>query len=162
MSLNWNKWKVECTLPQIMHAVMTMQSKLAHLHKVKSIWKKRYIQHHLFHGVISQVEQSSYMLWYMYINRTILIFLRRKVPGQTGARTRDLRQHRLALNTNALTLWARLPFLKSSLDNGIQVWYLSTRHVANSGELLYTQCHYGRKKGTRKRHIQLKITKALG
>jgi hypothetical protein len=34
----------------------------------------------------------------------ILIFLRRKVPGQTEARTRDLRQHRLALNTNALTL----------------------------------------------------------
>jgi hypothetical protein len=35
----------------------------------------------------------------------ILIFLRRKGPGQTGARTRDLRQHRLALNTNALTLY---------------------------------------------------------
>jgi hypothetical protein len=27
-----------------------------------------------------------------------------------------------------------------SLDSGIQAWYLSTRHVANSGELLYTQC----------------------
>jgi hypothetical protein len=34
----------------------------------------------------------------------IIIFLRRKVPGQTGARTCDLRQHRLALNTNALRL----------------------------------------------------------
>jgi hypothetical protein len=36
--------------------------------------------------------------------RHVLIFLRRKVPGQTGARTRDLRQHRLSLNTNALTI----------------------------------------------------------
>jgi hypothetical protein len=27
----------------------------------------------------------------------VLIFLRRKVPGQTGARIRDLRKHRLAL-----------------------------------------------------------------
>jgi hypothetical protein len=34
----------------------------------------------------------------------VLIFLRRNVPGQTGARTRNLWQHRLALNTNALTL----------------------------------------------------------
>jgi hypothetical protein len=33
----------------------------------------------------------------------VLIFLRRKVPGQTRARTRDLRQHRLALNINALS-----------------------------------------------------------
>jgi hypothetical protein len=74
----------------------------------------------------------------------VLIFLRRKVPGQTGARTRDLRQHRLALNTNALTLWARSPFIKNngSLDSGIQAWYPSTRHVANSGELLYTQCFF--------------------
>jgi hypothetical protein len=50
-----------------------------------------------------------------------LIFLRRKVPGQTGARIRDLRQHRLALNTNVLTRWARSPFLKKngSLDSGM-------------------------------------------
>jgi hypothetical protein len=44
------------------------------------------------------------------IGINIQIFLRRKVPGQTGARTHDLRQHRLALNTNALTLWSRSPF----------------------------------------------------
>jgi hypothetical protein len=43
--------------------------------------------------------------WSLMARRVgLLIFLRRKVPGQTGARTRDLRQHRLALNTNALTL----------------------------------------------------------
>jgi hypothetical protein len=38
-------------------------------------------------------------------------------------------------------LWAKSPFLKKkgSLDSGIQSWYLSTRHVANTGELLYTQ-----------------------
>jgi hypothetical protein len=29
-----------------------------------------------------------------------------------------------------------------SLDSGIQAWYLSIRHVANSGELLYTQCFF--------------------
>jgi hypothetical protein len=29
-----------------------------------------------------------------------------------------------------------------SLDSGIQSWYLSTCHMANSGELLYTQCFF--------------------
>jgi hypothetical protein len=56
----------------------------------------------------------------------------------------QLRQHRLALNTNALTLWARSPFLKKngSVDSGIQAWYLSTCHAASLGELLYTQCFF--------------------
>jgi hypothetical protein len=63
---------------------------------------------------------------------SVLIFLRRNVPGQTGARTRDLRQHRLALNTNALTLWARSPFLKKNgfLDSGIQAWHLHCKYMS--------------------------------
>jgi hypothetical protein len=28
------------------------------------------------------------------------------------------------------------------MDSGIQAWYLNTRHVANSGELLDTQCFF--------------------
>jgi hypothetical protein len=48
-----------------------------------------------------------------------LIFLRRKVPGQTGARTRDLRQHRLALNTNALTPTNTSNFDQIFKDDGI-------------------------------------------
>jgi hypothetical protein len=70
---------------------------------------------------------------------TILIFLRRKVPGQTGARTRDPRQHRPELNTNALTLWARSPFLKRMV-----LWIVAFRHdtKANPGEPLCTQCFF--------------------
>jgi hypothetical protein len=50
----------------------------------------------------------------------VLIFFRRKVPGQTGARTRDLRQHRRALNTNAVwhhrfLFGSNSPFLRRSV-----------------------------------------------
>jgi hypothetical protein len=65
-----------------------------------------------------------------YMQPMSKIFLQRKVPE-------PIEQHRLALNTNALTLWARSP-KNGSLDSGIQAWYLSARHMANSGELLYT------------------------
>jgi hypothetical protein len=39
-------------------------------------------------------QKAMYLIFNLII---LLIFLRRKVPGQTGARTRDLWQHRLAL-----------------------------------------------------------------
>jgi hypothetical protein len=59
----------------------------------------------------------------------IIIFLRRKVPGQTGAWTHDLRQHRLhaALNTNVLTLLARSPFVHDA-----NVWLVSSSGLSSS------------------------------
>jgi hypothetical protein len=74
----------------------------------------------------------------------ILIFLRRKVPGQTGARTRDLRQNRLALNTNALTLWARddwemLPYGQSYVTHVNFVTFCrKTRHRQNKTNWIIT------------------------
>jgi hypothetical protein len=73
--------------------------------------------------------QGEYIIH--YIIYYILIYLRRKVPGQTGARTRDLRQHRLTLNTNALTLWARSPFLKRMV-----LWTVAFRHMTRFGNEL--------------------------
>jgi hypothetical protein len=53
----------------------------------------------------------------------ILIFLRRKVPGQTGARTRDLRQHRLALKYQRSNPLSQIAILKRMV-----LWTVAFRH----------------------------------
>jgi hypothetical protein len=50
-----------------------------------------------------------------------------------GARTRDLRQHRLALNTNVLALWARVAILKKEWFSG--QWHNSIRGWRWTGNL---------------------------
>jgi hypothetical protein len=44
-------------------------------------------------------ESAWYLCWEKPDQYILLIFLRMKVAAQTGARTRNLRKHRLALNT---------------------------------------------------------------
>jgi hypothetical protein len=68
----------------------------------------------------------------------VSIFLRRKVPGQTGARSCDLRQHRLALNTNTLTPQSQIAILKKngSLDSGTRENF-STHNAFSSIALVY-------------------------
>jgi hypothetical protein len=48
----------------------------------------------------------------------LIIFLRRKVPGQTGARTRDLRQQRLALYQCSNPL-SQIAILKKNLNGSL-------------------------------------------
>jgi hypothetical protein len=81
---------------------------------------------------------ANYGLWAMSIN----IFAKESSRSDWGSNPRPTATPPSTKYQRSNPL-SQITILKKngSLDSGIQGWYLSTRHVANSGELLYT-LHY--------------------